>query len=75
VRAKAPIPYPAGDLRQLTGNGLDDEVDGEAVGRAGFSGPDHRHQRPARPDDARRAPLDVTADDIEDQVDPADYVE
>src|SRR5207248_7595903 len=33
-----------------------------------------RHQQPARPDDARRAPWDVPADDIKDQVDPADVV-
>ncbi len=75
VGAKAPVPHPVNDLHQLTRNGLDDEVDREAVDRASLGRPDHRHQRPARSDDARRAPLDVTADDIEDQVDPADVFE
>ena len=69
------VPHPVDDLHQLTRNGLDDEVDREAVDRASLGRPDHRHQCPARPDDARRAPLDVTADDIEDQVDPADVFE
>src|SRR5207248_11672383 len=43
--------------------------------RASPSRPDHRHQCPAGSDDARRAPLELTADDIVDQVDPADVAE
>ena len=32
VHVKMPVPHPVGNLRQLARNGLDDEVDREAVG-------------------------------------------
>jgi hypothetical protein len=41
VRATAPVPYPVDDLHQLTRNGLDDEVDRQAVNRTSFNRPDH----------------------------------
>src|SRR5205823_13332319 len=63
------------DLHQLPRNRLDERVDAQPVDGGSLDGSDPRPQRPARPDDARRAPLDITADDIEDQVDPADVVE
>ena len=66
------IPDPLDDLTQLGAIGYDDEVDGQAVsgprlGRAGDG-----HQRSSGANHASRPLCDVTAEDIEDQIDPAD---
>ncbi len=66
------IPDPPDDLTQLGAIGYDDEVDSQAVsgprlGRAGDG-----HQRSSGANHARRPLPDVAAEDIENQIDPAD---
>src|SRR3954462_9549750 len=66
------IPKPLDDLTQLGAIGCDDEVDSQAVrgprlGRAGDG-----HQRSSGANQARRPLPDIAADDIENQIDPAD---
>src|SRR5437016_9475685 len=66
------IPDPLGDLTQLGAIRYDDEVDSQAVsgprlGRAGDG-----HQRSSGANHARRPLRDVAAEDIENQIDPAD---
>src|SRR5262247_4763691 len=66
------IPGPLDDLTQLGAIGYDDEIDSQAVsgprlGRAGDG-----HQRSSGANHARRPLRDVAADDIENQIDPAD---
>src|SRR6201984_619318 len=65
-------PDPLDELTQLGAIGYDDEVDSQAtrgprLGRAGDG-----HQRSSGSNQARRPLRDVTADDIENQIDPAD---
>src|SRR4051794_33507235 len=66
------IPDPLDELTQLDAIGYDDEVDSQAargprLGRAGDS-----HQRSSGANHARRPLRDVAAEDIENQIDPAD---
>src|SRR5262245_20583669 len=67
------IADPLDELSQLGAIGYDDEVDSEAaargprLGRAG-----NGHQRSSGANHARRPLRDVTAEDIENQIDPAD---
>src|SRR5262244_1807487 len=66
------IPDPLDELTQLGAIGYDDEVDSQAargprLGRAGDG-----HQRSSGANHARRPLRDVAAEDIENQVDPAD---
>src|SRR5256712_10025883 len=66
------IPDPLDELSQLGAIGYDDEVDSQAVsgprlGRAG-----NGHQRSSGANHARRPLRDVAAEDIENQIDPAD---
>src|SRR5229473_8376791 len=66
------IPGPMDDLTQLGAIGYDDEIDSQAVsgprlGRAGDG-----HQRSSGANHARRPLRDVAAEDIENQIDPAD---
>src|SRR5215467_7451554 len=66
------IPDPLDELTQLGAIGYDDEVDSQAargprLGRAG-----NGHQRSSRANHARRPLRDVAAEDIENQIDPAD---
>src|SRR5215813_10113942 len=66
------IPGPLDDLTQLGAIGYDDEIDSQAVkgprlGRAGDG-----HQRSSGANHARRPLRDVAAEDIENQIDPAD---
>src|SRR4051794_39174076 len=66
------IPGSLDDLTQLGAIGYDDEVDSQAVsgprlGRAG-----DRYQRSSGANQARRSLRDVAAEDIENQIDPAD---
>src|SRR6266704_3861826 len=72
VRPQSSVPHPLDDLTQLGTIRRDNEVDRQAVrgprlGRAGDG-----HQRSPGPDHACGPPLDVSADDVEHQVDSAD---
>ena len=72
VCAQPTIPGPLDDLTQLGAIGYDDEIDSQAVsgprlGRAGDG-----HQRSSGANHARRPLRDVAAEDIENQIDPAD---
>src|SRR5215831_6361560 len=66
------IPDPLDEFTQLGAIGYDDEVDSQAVRgpRLGRSG--DGHQRSSGANHARRPLPDVTADDIENQIDFAD---
>src|ERR1051326_4413276 len=75
VRPQSTIPHPLDDLTQLGAIGYDDEVDSQAargprLGRTGDG-----HQRSSGANQARRPLPDVAADDIENQIDPADIFE
>src|SRR6476660_4574828 len=66
------IPDPLDELAQLGAIGYDDEVDSQAargprLGRAG-----NGHQRSSGANHARRPLRDVAAEDVENQIDPAD---
>src|SRR5207248_5799926 len=66
------IPHPLDGLTQLGAIGYDDEVNSQAargprLGRAG-----NGHQRSSGANHARRPLRDVAAEDIENQIDPAD---
>src|SRR5215218_5157507 len=63
------VPYPLDDLTQLGAIGLDDEVDCQAVGGPRLGRPYDGHQGSSGPDQACGPFLDVSADDVEDQVD------
>jgi hypothetical protein len=52
--------------------GLDNEVDRQAVSGPRLGRPGDGHQRSSGPDHACGPPLDVAADDIEDEIDAAD---
>ena len=66
------IPVPLDDLTQLGAIGYDDEVDSQAARgpRLGWAG--NGHQRSSGANHARRPLRDVAAEDIENQIDPAD---
>ena len=72
VRPQPSVLYPPDDLTQLGTIGLDDEVDCPAVGGPRLGGPYDGHQGSSGPDQACGPLLDVSADDIEHQVDAAD---
>src|SRR5262245_39157083 len=72
VCPQPPIPDPLDELTQLGAIGYDDEVDSQAargprLGRAG-----NGYQRSSGTNHARRPLRDVAAEDIENQIDPAD---
>src|SRR5258708_40177645 len=72
VCSQPTIPQPLDDLTQLGAIGYDDEVDSHAargprLGRAGDG-----HQRSSDANHARRPLRDIAAEDIENQIDPAD---
>src|ERR1051326_188401 len=72
VRPQSSVPCPLDELTQLGAIGYDDEVDSQAargprLGRAGDG-----HQRSSGANQARRPLPDVAAEDIENQIDPAD---
>src|SRR4051812_33898003 len=72
VRPQPSVPHPLDDLTQLGTIGQDDEVDRQAVRgpRLGWRG--DRHQCSSSPDQAYGPLLDVSADDVENQVDCAE---
>ena len=75
VRPQSAVTHPLDDLGQPGAIGLDDEVDRQALRGPRLRGPGHGHQRASGPDQACGPRLDVPADDVEDQIDPADVVE
>src|SRR3954449_5552076 len=72
VGPQSSVPHPLDDLTQLRTIGLDDEVDCQAVGGPRLGRPYDGHQRSSGPDQAYGPLLDVSADDVKDQVAPAD---
>src|SRR5205085_11054629 len=72
VGPQSSVPHPLDDLTQLGTIGLDDEVDCQAVGGPRLGRPYDSHQGSSGPDQACRALLDVSADDVEHQVDAGD---
>src|SRR5204863_5364931 len=72
VGPQSSVPHPLDDLTELGAIGLDDEVDCEAVGGPRLGRPDDGHQGSSGPDQACGPLLDVSADDVEHQVDAAD---
>src|ERR1700739_3045913 len=69
VRPQSSVPHPLDDLTQLGTIGLDDEVDRQAVGGPGLGRPDDGHQCSSGSNQSCGPLLDVTADDIEHQID------
>src|SRR5437764_5748068 len=72
VGPQSSVPHPLDDLTQLGTIGLHDEVDCQAVGGPRLGRPYDGHQGSSGPDQACGPLLDVSADDIEHQVDAAD---
>src|SRR3954469_21601798 len=72
VRPQSSVAHPLDDLAQLDAIGLDAEVDCQAIGGGRPGRPDDGHQRSSGPDQACGPLLDLSADDIEDQIDAAD---
>src|SRR5947208_13608782 len=72
VGPQSSVPHPLDDLTQLGTIGLHHEVDCQAVGGPRLGRPYDGHQRSSGPDQACGALLDVSADDIEHQIDAAD---
>src|SRR5215469_8655752 len=72
VRPQPSVPHPLHDLTQLATIGLDNEVDRQAVRGPRLGRTGDGHQRSSGPDHACGPLLDVSADDIEHQVDAAD---
>src|SRR5256884_5712077 len=71
VRPQSSVPYPLDDLTQLGTIGLDNEVDRKAINGPRLRRPDDRHQRSSGSNQPRGPLPDVTADDIEHQIDAA----
>src|SRR3954452_7250489 len=72
VGPQSSVAHPLDDLTQLSTIGLDDEVDCQAVGGPRLGRPYDGHQGSSGPDQACRPLLDVSADDVEHQVDGSD---
>src|SRR5437588_6461224 len=75
VGPQSSVFHPLDDLTQLGTIGLHDEVDCQAVVGPRLGRPYDGHQGSSGPDQACGALLDVSADDIEHQVDAADVVQ
>src|SRR5215471_5826030 len=65
-------PDPLDELIQLGAIGYDDEVDSQATGGPRLGRAGDGHQRSSDANQARRPLRDVAAEDIENQMDPAD---
>src|SRR5215218_4736669 len=74
VGPQSSVAHPLDDLTQLGTIGLDDEVDCQAVGGPRLGRPYDGHQGSSGPDQACGPLLDVSADDVEDQIDVADVI-
>src|SRR5437764_461747 len=72
VGPQSSVPHPLDDLTQLGTVGLDDEVDCQAVVGPRLGRSYDGHQGSSGPDQACGPLLDVSADDVEHQVDAAD---
>jgi hypothetical protein len=72
VGPQSSVAHPPDDLTQLRTIGLDDEVDGQTVRGPRLGRPYNGHQGSSRADQACGPLLDVSADDVEHQVDAAD---
>src|SRR4029450_9715618 len=66
------IPDPLDELTQLGAIGYDDEVDSQAARGPRLGRASNGHQRSSGANHARRPLRDVAAEDIENQIDPAD---
>src|SRR5215510_3632413 len=66
------IPDPLDELTQLGAIGYDDEVDSQAARRPRLGRAGNGHQRSSGANHARGPLRDVAAEDIENQIDPAD---
>src|SRR5215212_1832424 len=75
VRPQSSVPHPLDDLTQLSTIGLDNEVDRKAVNGPRLRRPDDGHQPSSGSNQARRPLPDVTADQIEHQINAADVFE
>src|SRR3954454_15419520 len=73
VRPQSSVPHPLDDLTQLDTIGLDHEVDRQAVVGPRLGRPDDGHQCSSSSNQACGPLLDVAADDIEHQIDAADF--
>src|SRR4051794_36442183 len=71
VGLQSSVAHPLDDLRQLSTIGLDDEVDCQAVGGPCLGRPHDGHQGSSGPDQACGPLLDVSANNVEHQVDTA----
>src|SRR5213596_2214397 len=72
VSPQPTIPDPLDELTQLGAIGYNDEVDSQAVSRPRLGRASNGHQRSSGANHARRPLRDVAAEDIENQIDPAD---
>ena len=72
VGPQASVSDPLDDFGQLRAVSLDHEVDRQAVGGSNFGRRDHGHQCSSGADQSHGPPLDVAADNVEDQIDTAD---
>ena len=68
----SPVPRPPDDLTQLGAIGYDNEVDRQAVGGPCLGRAGDGHQRSSGANQACGPLRDVAAEDIENQIDPAD---
>src|SRR5947207_6764539 len=75
VRPQSSVPHPLDNVTQLGTIRLDNEVDRQAVSGPRLRRPDDGHHCSSGPDQTRRPLPDVTADDIENQVDAADVLQ
>src|SRR3954451_9806347 len=75
VGPQSSVAHALDDLTELSTIGLDDEVDCQAVGGPRLGRPDDGDQGSSRADQACGPLLDVSADDVEHQVDAADVLE
>src|SRR5438128_12251633 len=75
VSPQPTIPDPLDELTQLGAIGYNDEVDSQAVSRPRLGRAGNGHQRSSGANHARRPLRDVAAEDIENQIDPADILQ
>src|SRR5436305_7598910 len=71
VGPQSSVAHPLDDLTELGTIGFDDEVDCQAVGRPRLGSPYDGYQGSSGPDQACGPLLDVSADDVEYQIDAA----
>src|SRR5690242_18283498 len=75
VRPQSSVPHPLDDFTQLDTIGLDNEVDRQAADGPRLGRPDDGHQRSSGSNQAGGPLPDVTADEIEHQIDSANVFE